>query len=233
MNKIKTLYDMVQTMRNQKTFEGTVQFEVAKDGNSMFKADNAFERNMQTGISKMKSKTEVDRNGFKMKNESEFETNGQHEHNCCHMQGKHSNMFFGNGFRKSHGIDGEERQGRRGMKDRWRIVAMALDILNKLEVEKLEEGMKSLELRVTFNDLPKDLQEQMKNGLFHSRQVESEEHMKAIKDIKSLEDIKVHVSGTIKSNNCIDQLNIELDGQYLDDKDQKHEIQVNGKLQLK
>lgn len=233
MNKIKILYDVVQTMRKQETFEGTVQFEVAKDSKSMFKGDNVFERNMQTGISKIKSKTEVDRDGFKMKNESELEMNGQHEHDFGHMQGRHPSMSFGNGFRRSHGIDGEERQGRRGMKDRWQMVAMALDMLNKLEVEKIEEEMKFLELRIRFMDLPKDLQKQMKNRLFLCKQVESHEHMKAIKDIKSLEDIKVHVSSTIKSNNCIDQLNIELDGQYLDNEDQKHEIYVNGELQMK
>ena len=126
MNKIKTLYDVVQTMKTQEKFEGQGKVSLKKDETPVFSMEKTFEKNITEGTMKGKMKTEVHHEGVNMKNESEYDFDKKF---CGHGQGHgfHKGFHHGHhhGYHGYHGqVGGRGNQGHKGMGRGKRIMHM-------------------------------------------------------------------------------------------------------------
>ncbi|MCH4888384.1 hypothetical protein EZV73_12405 [Acidaminobacter sp. JC074] len=203
MNKIKTVYDIVQVMRKREQIEGTFKCDVLKDGENIFETENEFKKDLNGGKSFVKSKMVYDHDGVKVKNE--FESEGDFE----------KEMHRGHHFRGHHFRNHDECQAV-GCREPLKKLSMLLDLLNKLELEAVDDKKKfRLDLDI------KDYETEMMSHRMHQRQ------MKAMQDFKTFESGRVTITGFISQGHVIRNMEISFTGSYLDLEDQSHDLVVN------
>jgi len=233
MNKIKTLYDVVQTIKNQETFNGQMNTKILKDNQVVFAADKSFEKDQSTGKMKGHIKSEMGHDGCKVKHESEFEFDGK----SCGGHGHH-----GRGFGKRHQMMREmhghqediccEGHGHGGsIKRKLNRASMMLDLLNRLEIEAGADQTKTLQLKVSLNDLPEDIQAHLKSKACSSHCCGP--HGKHLQDVKSVEALQVKLTGVIGADNKINSLKVVLEGVYKDNEEKEHQVNVNSDISMK
>lgn len=255
MNKIKTLYDVVQAMKAQEKFEGEGKVSVKKDEVSVFSMEKTFEKNLAEGTMKGKMKTEVHHKGMNMKNESEYDFDkkscghghgfhkgfhhghhGHHGHKGMGMRRKMMHMqdegchesFEGQQMYKGHGCGNGYGHGRGfGMKRRLDKISVALDLLNRLEIKEVDGLGKTLKLEVSLQDMPEEMRRHMMKHMMCGHG-----HGEHFDDFESLEDVQVSIEGQIDNNNKIQMLKVNLNGVYLDKNEEKHNVAVKGEVAL-
>lgn len=247
MNKIKTLYDVVQTLKAQEKFEGNGTVKVTKDKEAVFEAEKTFEKDIANGTMKGKIKTEVQHDGVKLKNESEFEFDknscGGHGFGGHHGMGMRKRMMQGRGH-GCHGHQGRfnseescedgkgfhQRGGGFPMKRKLDKISMMFDLLNRLEITESDNGGKDLKLEISLNDMPEEMRRHMKMHMMHGKA--HGPHGKHFSDFESVEDIKVRIDGNVDDSNKIKALQINMNGVYLDTEESSHTIDLTAQMSL-
>jgi len=252
MNKIKTLYDLVQTMKEEKIFKGEAKVGVQKDDVSVFSMEKTFEKNLEEGTMKGKMKTEVHHDGMNMKNESEYDFD---KTSCRGHRGHHKGFHHGHrgmGMNKkmmemhggechtphghSMGMCSDMPHGKgfkhgRGhgfsMRRRLDKFSMLLDLLNRLEIKETEGLGKTLKLQMSLEDLPEDIRKHMMGHMMYNHG--QGEHFN---DFKTLKSLQVLLDGQIDENNKIKSLNVRMEGGYLDTNDENHTVEIKGEVAL-
>jgi hypothetical protein len=235
MNKIKTLYDVVQTMRKMEDFNYDGSMEITLDDKLVFKGDHSvFEGNNGKMKGHMKMHYEKDGDVFTSENVFDMSKHG-HGFGKGHKFGKcHSSMHWDK--------DNMEYKGyRHGYKSRLAMLSFGLDMLNRLDVTKVEDG-KLLELNVSFSDLSEDFQEQLMEQFSHGRKFHGKgkcnnkkwnhhgNHSECFEDFKSMEDVLVNMKLKVDENNQIKEGQLILEGDYLNTKEQSRKFNVNSKI---
>lgn len=247
MNKIKTLYDVVQTLKAQEKFAGSGTVKVTKDDESVFEAEKTFEKDLAEGTMKGKIKTEVHHDGVKMKNESEFEFDKK---SCCghgfrghHGMGMRKHMMHGRGHgrgchghvEQGDGCDGrkESHQGFGGafpMKHKLNKISMMLDLLNRLEITEAEDGGKRLKLELSLKDMPEEMRRHMKMHMMHKHA--HGPHGEHFGDVDSVEDAHVGIECSIDEANKVKSIQVNVNGIYLDNQEGSHNVDVAAQMAL-
>ncbi len=242
MNKIKTLYDVVQTLKSQETFEGLMKVNVEKDDAVIVSAENEFVKNLSEGTMKGKFKSEVNHEGCKMKHESEYDFDRKscghghgHKHGMghgfSHGMGRRHKMMKMHGMEEGNGFEGIHHHGRSSMKGKLNRISMGLDLLNRLTIEAGDSDSKVLTLKLTFADLP----EEMKAHMQHKMMCKAGHgaHGDHLKDMKELSDLNVDITGVIGQDNNIKSLDLTVNGVYIDNDDASHTVKAKGNIVLK
>ena len=239
MNKIKTLYDMVQTLKAQETFAGVMKANVEKDEVVVVDAENTFEKDLAAGTMKGSFKSEVNHEGCKMKHESEYEFDkkscgGHGHHGFHHGQGmgkRRHMMHMMHEMEAGADVEGTRPHHGRSMKGKLNKISMALDLLNRLNIEDGDNGSKTLNLKITLADLPEEIKSHMQHKIMcKAGHGPHGEHMK---DIKSVEAMELDLRGTMNAENELKSLSLRMTGKYSDDEEQIHIVKVKGDVDLK
>lgn len=223
MNKIKLMYDLVNTMKEKETLKGVLKAEGKKDQVELFSLVNDFEKSMSNGQSKAKIKVELDYQGKKVKHESstEFDQNGcgrqmfmrQHGHFHSH---KH---HFGPGEMQC-----------RGIKDKLSRLAYVLKILNDIKVDELEDQNQLLSLKI--NDISESMKcaihEKMKYKMEHKANC----HHSFMKEFMNMDTANIELSILVNKNKEIEKIFVKVDGEQKDEMNEKHEMNLSAELQF-
>jgi hypothetical protein len=207
MNKIKALYDIAKTMSEKDLVSGTFRAELLKDQDTVFQMDNDFSRDKVSGTIKAKILTQANYEGKSFKHESctEFTHPGDlhhHQHGC--RPHPHFEHFH------HHGAGGHG-----GLKGVWSGLALALDFLNKTNVEEQPDHT----LLITFqaDEIPKELLNKLcqkleaEHGHEHSHEhLPAKESLK--KELQALQNANLQLVSRINPNNEIEHVEITLNG---------------------
>jgi len=200
MNKIKLMYDIARTMRDQDNLDGNVKLSLVKDGSEVFRLDSEFSRNFASRRGKASISTVLDHEGKQFHHESSTEFNMDHdEKNETHGCKKHR-LFHENHW----GMHGG------GLKNRLDIILTVLNALNNMKV--LEQEDKSIWLSLDLNEIPEDLKEACHNcmmsrhharaGLFEGSPVMEKGSLECrINKDCQIEDITVKLEGKLQGKN--------------------------------
>lgn len=154
MNKLKLLYDVVQTLKRKEVITGVLTAQVQKNQKQIFFLHNEFEKNLASRQVKAKIATELDYGGTACQHKDSDEFTPDR----WGARGHHGERPFhphGHGFK--HG-------GFRGGLTR---LSLALSLLNALQITE-QEGESTL-LSLQSTDLPADLQTRLYEKLSGER----------------------------------------------------------------
>lgn len=173
MNKIKLMYDIAKTMKDKEAFNGALQVECRKNEETVFQADNAFFQDLTTGLTSLKIRTEADYAGRRFKHESSTEfvhpgggfcgrRSGAHASGCTHGFAGKRPHFHPMHSRGGHGYGGH---GQGGLKGLFSGLTLALDLLNRTEVEEQADNTFLVTLKMT--ELPEELRKILSHKSHH------------------------------------------------------------------
>lgn len=172
MNKIKVLYDVVNTMKKRDAVKGTIDFKVVKGEETIISFANEFSKDNASGNIKAKINKEINIDGKKIKQETDVDFNMKdcpfHKfHHGMHGHGHvHGNMHM-------------------SFKAKLSRAAFMLNVLNNLKAEE-KDNMTILSL---------DLKEIMKEGQALRAEFENDfkgEQMERNQDEYSKENMRMH-----------------------------------------
>ena len=135
MDKIKLLYDVVQTMRNKETIKGNLNVEVQRENVFTLKKD--FEKNLPAETFQVNTELNCQGEEFKHKSRTEFITgHWGDKHEMFKQMHFHHNACCG------------------GIKGKLNKLAFALGLLNNLEVKQQEDG---IALSLSLDKIPEEI----------------------------------------------------------------------------
>ena len=223
MNKIKLMYDLVNTMKEKESLKGVLKAEGKKDQVELFCLVNDFEKSMSNGQSKAKFKVEFDYQGKKFKHESstEFDQNG------CERQ-----MFMkkhGHFHSHKHNLGSSDMQCS-GIKDKLSRLAFVLKILNDIKVDELEDQNQLLSLKIN------DISEKMKCAIHEKMKYKMEHkadcHHNFMKEFMNMETASIELNILVNKNKEIEKIFVKVDGEQRDETNEKHEMNLSAELQF-
>ncbi|CAA7602319.1 Hypothetical protein DEACI_2993 [Acididesulfobacillus acetoxydans] len=134
MNKLKLLYDVVTTLKEKESVNGSLVLEGKKDQVRFLSLRNDFQKNFAVGEVKAKISAELDMEGKKVKHETSLEFNSADQAAGMHRHwGRHMHHHFGPGM-----IDGEGI-GHPGIKHKLTALASFLNLLDTMQVSERED----------------------------------------------------------------------------------------------
>lgn len=224
MNKIKLLYDISKTMKEKDILNGTGQAECLKDQATVFQMDTSFSKNLATGLTKAAIRTEMNYDGKSFKHESSTEFT--HSGDCLH----HGHGLRGRHRHGEHSLPcGHEHSGLRGV---FSMLALALDTLNRTEVE--EQADQSILITLETDQLPKKVHERMafrfqqdhgqeqEHGHFHKHCL--------MKEFHALENPNLTLTARVNRNNEIESIDLLLGGKNTDEAQASHDLELKAKI---
>lgn len=202
MNKIKTLYDMVQALKNEATIKGQFKLTVKQDDVTVLDSDNRFEKNLLEGRM-------CGRHHGMHRGHHDFKGH-MHAHN-------HAECSDGMNEKRSQKMKHMHHE-RPGKLDR---LSMVLDMLNRLDLTS-EEDKKRLKLQMNIKDMPEMMKAHMARG--HKRV--------DFNGIHGIKEGQVDLDVLINSDNSIESVDYSLSGSTLDEEGQTSNHEITGSLKI-
>ena len=231
MNKIQLMLDVVKTMKEKESFQGTLKAVGTKDQVKVFGVDNEFARNTVTGATKVKINTEFDDNGNYVKHESNTEFNLKDFHPQMHP-GFHRQMQMrcqagGPGAFPFHGHPGMHGGGLKGGLSR---IGFLLHVLNNIKLE--EKPDQSYVLSLSLNELPEDIKQMMHERMNQEEFRQHFEHgaHRFIKDLHSVENPALMVKVDISKKYEVEKIGLEFSGQRKDENNAEQVLNAKAEL---
>ena len=214
MNKIKLLYDVVMTMRNKDALHGVLTAEAQKDRVNIFNIRNEFEKNLLTRQTKAKISTEMDYEGKIVKHES----NTEFTLPCC---GESRHHEFINRFHKGHSA------GCGGLKGMFAKLAMALAILNALQVE--EQESKTVVMSLNADDLPEDTKELIRDKMSRAGTCEHGGHG-FLKECCTVDKLDFLFKMFVNKKSEVEKILVTVGGSQSDGQNEQHDLKAKAEL---
>ncbi|MDR3560702.1 MAG: hypothetical protein P4N59_04575 [Negativicutes bacterium] len=215
MNKIKALYDVVKTMKNKETFNGTLMVQVHKDEAQLFSLRNEFEKSLLTGQTKAKINSELDYEGNTVKHESNTEFTRLRSGECRHHEFiRHLHPGHANGCR--------------GLKGQLSRLAFALSILTALQTKELDGKTSVISLNAT--DLPEDTKALLREKINHAGACHGHHRHAFLKEFGEAADIDFVVELSINKNCEVEKIVATLVGTQKDEKNVAHDLTARAEL---
>lgn len=241
MNKIKTIYNVVEQIKGQERFAGQGFMEIIKDNKQVFMSEKTFEKDVKSGVVKGTIKTQVDHKGASIKNESSFEVDKNKFQPCGH--GPHrKGMGRGHGM-KCHEVGmrhhmmhmheehfGSDKCQGGFMKHKLNKLSLVLDILNRLEIEEKEDDMRVFSLEIRKDQMPEAFLNHLKMHMIHKQG--KGHHGKCLEDIHGLEDLQLKIQGEIDKDHNIRQIELRGQGSSYGDAGEKQAYQIRAKFKF-
>ncbi|MBP2643008.1 MAG: hypothetical protein H6Q67_895 [Firmicutes bacterium] len=148
MNKIKLLYDVVNTMKEKEGLQGVLNVQVEKDQAVVVSCQNEFEKNFLTGQTKVKVALQMDG--------PENIRLSEHPWGSWHQDGKHHEFW-----QHKHPF-----HGCRSLKEKLAKLALVFSLLHSLQAEERED--KSIVMSLNSNELPENVKHELLNKFFQA-----------------------------------------------------------------
>ena len=249
MSKLKLMYDVVNNMKDKEVIKGVLNVEGTKDQIKILAIVNDFEKNLNSGETKLKVSTELDYEGKKVKHESQTEftmpgghgCHGHHMHAMLHRQhgpmGHMRHHRFGQGGPE--GFQGPEGFRPAGMRDKLSRLAGFLNILNQIKVEENEDQsvLVALNLKELPPELKKVMQERMNHHAMFAQQGQLEQpehfgHHGFMKEFFTLQEPEIQFNVWLNKARDVEKVLFTLTGKQKNDSAESHELKFKAELNL-
>lgn len=241
MNKLTTIYNVMKNMKDLEKLAGEVEATVKKEDKIVFEVNKSFDRKKEEEGTKTSSSMKV------TCGEESF------EHQCSTTINGEKWNGFGKGFGhfgKGHGYCGgfghlrkmkgmknpEGEIGHFPMKNKLERLMIMIDLLNKAEIEKLDDGNKKLSLKLDKVDLSDEIKETIKRKCMYRHHMMHQHGMEAWKSMNhdgmSKEEIlemkkKHHLMGFFSEEMELKGLKADIS---ISDKDYVEKVEINVEL---
>jgi hypothetical protein len=214
MNKIRVLYDVMNTMKAKEEVKGVLQVQVEKDQATILSLQNEFEKNLLTGKIKTKVTASLDYEG---------RIQGHHTEDAapCRPERMHHDWL--------HHMHHFSSRGRRGLKEIFSKWTFALSLLNALQVEEREGKITVLSL--SANDLPEDMKELFSERIIHAGRHHHQGHS-LIREISSIDHLDIKLSIFINPNYEVEKVVVTAEGNQMDAQTSQHDLKADAQLVL-
>lgn len=219
MNKLKFLYDVVQTLRDKEVINGVATVEVKKDQTKVFYVKNEFQKNLVTMQTKASVTSEVNYEGKQVKHQSTTEFTkhcpGNGMHGMRHGLFRHMNHAGG-------------RCG--SIKDKLTKLSFVLGLLNSIKVEEQED--KTILVTLEIAELPEDIKTLLQERMSHAESDHSRGHCCFMREFCCIEKGKFSFAMTVNKNYDIEKIVIAFDGAQRNEESEQHLLDIVAELQL-
>lgn len=216
MNKIKLLYDVVQTLKGKNVLNGVATAEVQKDQVKILYVTNEFQKNLQTMQTKAAITTEINYEGTQVKHQSTSEFT-----NHCPGQGLHSRLF-------NHQHHASDKCG--GIKEKLSKLAFALSLLNNIQTEEQEN--KTILIRLTLSEIPEDIKTVLQAKMSHAdSDVDQRPHC-FLKELRNIEKGNFSFVMSVNRDYEIEKIIINFAGTQNNEQNEQHVLDIIAELQL-
>ncbi|TWH47110.1 hypothetical protein [Sporomusa sp. KB1] len=213
MNKIKLLYDVVNTLREKDVLRGVATGQVQKDQAKIFYVKNEFEKNLLTKQTKANIATEVDYEGKQVKHQSITEFT-----NHCHGGQRHKL------FKHMHpGSCG-------GLKQKLTKLTFILHLLNSLKAEEQSDKTTLVTLEIT--ELPEDIKALLQEKMSSTDSCHNHGPHCFVKELCAIEKGNFSLAMSVNKDNEIEKIVIIFEGTQHNEQDEQHILSINAELQL-
>jgi len=217
MNKLKLMYDVVKTLRDQNTIDGVATVEVQKDQGKIFYVKNQFQKNLVTMQTTATITSEVDYEGKKVKHQSTTEFTNQ-----CPGNGMHHKFF-------KHMHHAGDKCG--GIKAKLTKLTFVLGLLNSMKVEEQVDKANLITLDIT--SLPEDIKTLIQEKMSHAESVHNQDHRCCfMKEFCCIENGKFSFAMSVNKDNEIEKIVITFDGVQHNGENEQHVLEIVAGLQL-
>ncbi|VBB08185.1 Hypothetical protein LUCI_3453 [Lucifera butyrica] len=214
MNKIKLLYDVFQTFKSKEAVTGVLRAEIEKDQVKVFTIQKDFAKNLSTGQTRVKMNAEAN---------YEARTEG-HEYydrfpHCPPDRGHHE-------FLPPHH---SHCHGREGLKRKFAKWALALSILNALQME--EKDNQTIELSLKATDLPADAKQLVREKVAHVA-LRHPLGCSLLQDFQSGDPLDFGLIALVNKNSEVEKIVITAAGNRSDSQTQQAALTASAELSL-
>ena len=214
MNKIRVLYDVMNTMKAKEEVKGVLQVQVEKDQATILSLQNEFEKNLLTGKMKTKVTASLDYEG---------RIQGHHAEDAapCPPERTHHDWLH-----HMHHFPSHRRRGLKEIFSKW---AFALSLLNALQFE--ERAGKITVISLSANDLPEDMKKLFSERINHAGRRHDRGH-ELIKEISSIDNLDIKISIFINPNYEVEKVVVTAAGNQMDAQTSQHDLKADAQLVL-
>jgi hypothetical protein len=220
------MYDVAKAMKVKEIFIGSLEMEGRKDQTEFFSLKNEFEKNLVTGQVKVKINTLFDLDGKQVKHESNSEFNIP---NCCSEKHHHHHL------RKSFHSDCCNEESScccSGLKGKLSTFGYLLRLLDKIEIEELENNVIALSLKI--DEIPEDLMKHIHGKFQHHKSNEKspgQAHC-CMNELMTLEKPLIAINVQLNSDKAIEKIVFMAEGKQ-NKVNEVHEMTLKADLNLK
>ena len=216
MNKLKLMYDVVKTLRDQDTIDGVATVEVQKDQGKIFYVKNQFQKNLVTMQTTTTITSEVDYEGKKVKHQSTTEFTNQ-----CPGNGMRYKFF-------KHMHHSGDKCG--GIKAKLTKLTFVLGLLNSVKVEEQEDKANLITLEIT--SLPEEIKMHIQEKMSHIESGHNQDRCCFCKESCCIEKGKFSFAMSVNKDYGIEKIVITFDGIQHNEENEQHTLEIVGELQL-
>lgn len=219
MNKIKLMSDMINTMKEKESLQGTLKVEGSQDQVQVFSLVNKFEKNMLNGQTKAKIKVELDFQGNHVTQESNREFN----QNGCDQEFWRKHQYL---RRQKHFC--QDDMNCKGIKNKLSRVAFLFKLLNDIQVDQLEDDNHLLSLKISeiSDSVQKLIWHKMKSKMRHKRDC----YHSFMKEFVTMKPTNIEFTILVNKLQEMEKMLILVDGEQIDESNEKHELNLVAEL---
>ena len=164
MNKLTTIYNVMKNMKDFEKLAAEVEVKIKKEDETLVEVNKSFDRRKEGKAFKNTASIKV------VHGEESF------EHQFSSIVNEENLNHFGKGHGCIGGVFGHHKmmrgmmEGEKAhfpMKNKLQKFMLMIDLLNKAELEKLEDGSKKLSLKLDEDNLTDELKEAIKHKRMH------------------------------------------------------------------
>ena len=216
MNKLKLMYDVIKTLRDQDAINGVAKMEVQKDQTKIFHVENQFQKNLVTMQTTAKITSEVDYEGKKVKHQSTTEFTNQ-----CPGNGMRHRIF-------KHMHHAGDKCG--GIKAKLTKLTFVLGLLNKMKAEEQED--KTILLTLEITSLPEEIKALIQERMSHAESAHNQDRCCFMKELCCIEDGKFSFTMSVNKDYEIGKIVMTFDGVQHNEENEQHALEIIAELQL-
>ncbi|KLU61654.1 hypothetical protein CEB3_c20870 [Peptococcaceae bacterium CEB3] len=222
MNKLKLLYDVITTMKEKESINGSLVLEGKKDQVRFLSLRNEFQKDLAAGAVKAKISAELDTEGKKIKHETSLEFNSTEQ-----MAGMH--RHWGRHMHRHFGPEEMSREGIRhpGIKHRLTALASFLNLLDTMQVSERED-----KTWLTLN--PGEFLAEFKTMHAEMHQGPEHEHHVPLpfKEFAAMEKPAAELTLQINKKKEVEKVTFKVEGKTEGEPGTSKDLSLQGELQL-
>lgn len=212
MNKIRVLYDVMNTMKAKEEVKGVLQVQVEKNQATILSLQNEFEKNLLTGKMKTKVTASLDYEG---------KIQGHHAEEAAPYPPERTHHDW---LHHMHHFPSHRRRGVKEILSKW---TFALSLLNALQFE--ERAGKITVISLSANDLPEDMKKLFSERIAHKGRHHGQRHG-LLKEICSIDHLDIKLNIFINPNYEVEKVIVTAAGTQMDAQAGQHELKADAQV---
>lgn len=229
MNKIKLMYDVAKAMKEKEVFIGILETVAKKDQREFFTFKNEFDKNLTTGLVKLKVNTALDMDGKQMKHESSSEFNIT---NCGGV--RHHHLGRPLHHHQCNNMNTDSDCCHSDLKGKLSALAFAFSLLENVKIEELEN--KALVVTLAVDEIPENLinhiHERFHHGMANEEMQGQEQHL-CMKEFMGMENLLINLNMHLTPDKTIESIVVTAEGKQTDSVGEIHEMNFKTELNMK